>query len=81
MWNQPTEDRLAKIPRLYETEKIPLKDKEIHLHFFFCGSDWYIVEFDQEDTFFGSITWSGKTPRVDDRTARRPSGVGNFLRR
>ena len=53
MWNQPTKDKLTKIPRLYETEEIPLKEKEIHLHFFFGGSDWYIIEYDQEDTFFG----------------------------
>ena len=31
MWNEPTRDQLAKIPRLYETEKIPLKDKLILL--------------------------------------------------
>ena len=33
MWNEPSKERLAKIPRLYETERIPLKDKLIHLHF------------------------------------------------
>ena len=53
MWNEPTKQRLAKIPKLYETEDIPLQDKEIHLHFFIGGSDWYICEWDGEDTFFG----------------------------
>jgi hypothetical protein len=53
MWNEPTEERLAKIPRLYETEHIPLEDKLIHLHFFIGGSDWYIAEYDGEDIFFG----------------------------
>ena len=53
MWNEPTKERLAKIPKLYETEDIPLQGKEIHLHFFIGGSDWYICEWDGKDTFFG----------------------------
>jgi hypothetical protein len=53
MWNEPTKDRLAEIPRLYETEHIPLADKEIHLHFFIGGCDWYVAEYDGEDIFFG----------------------------
>jgi hypothetical protein len=53
MWNEPTKERLARIPRLYETESIPLKDKIIHLHFFIGGCDWYISEFNGDDLFFG----------------------------
>jgi hypothetical protein len=53
MWNEPTKQRLAKIPKLYETEDIPLQDKKIHLHFFIGASDWYICEWDRKDTFFG----------------------------
>jgi len=53
MWNEPTEVELAKVPRLYETESIPVKDKIVHIHFFLASSDWYIVEFDGEDIFFG----------------------------
>jgi hypothetical protein len=53
MWNTPAEDRLSKIPRLYETEHIPLWDKLIYLHFFIGGCDWYIAEFDGEDLFWG----------------------------
>ena len=53
MWNIPSKERLAKIPKLYETEHISLKDKLIHLHFFIGGSDWYIAEYDGEDIFFG----------------------------
>lgn len=53
MWNVPSKARLAKIPGLYDTEKIPLQDKEIHLHFFIAGCDWYISEFDGEDLFWG----------------------------
>ena len=53
MWNEPSKERLAKIPGLYETEGIELKDKLIYLHFFIGSCDWYISEFDQEDIFFG----------------------------
>lgn len=53
MWNVPTKERLAKIPKLYETEDVPLKDKEIHLHFFIGGSDWFVSEYDGCDRFFG----------------------------
>ena len=53
MWNEPSAARLERIPRLYETENTPLKDKLIYLHFFIGGCDWYITEFDGDDTFFG----------------------------
>ena len=53
MWNIPNKIRLAELPRLYETENIPLKDKLIHLHFFIAGCDWYIAEYDGEDLFWG----------------------------
>lgn len=53
MWNTPTPENLANIPRLYETEDIPLKDKMIYLHFFIGRFDWYIAEYDGDDIFFG----------------------------
>lgn len=53
MWNTPSQQRLDTIPRLYGTENIPAPDKEIHLHFFIGGCDWYICEYDGEDIFFG----------------------------
>lgn len=53
MWNVPSEERLKRIPRFYETEHIPLRDKDIHLHFFLGGCDWYIAEYDGNDLFFG----------------------------
>jgi hypothetical protein len=53
MWNEPTKEKLANIPKLYETESTPLKDKLIYLHFFIGGCDWYIAEYDGEDLFFG----------------------------
>ena len=59
MWNTPTKQRLAKIPKLYETENVPLKDKLIHLHFFIAGCDWYVAEYEGEDTFFGYSILNG----------------------
>jgi hypothetical protein len=53
MWNEPSTERLIKIPNLYETEQTPLKQKIVHLHFFLGGCDWYVVEYDGEDIFFG----------------------------
>jgi hypothetical protein len=53
MWNIPSKERLAKIPKLYETENTSLKDKLIYLHFFIGGCDWYIAEYDGEDLFWG----------------------------
>ena len=55
MWNAPSIERLAKIPKLYETEGMDLKEKTVHLHFFLGGSDWYAVEYDGKDLFFGYV--------------------------
>ena len=55
MQNQPTKKQLARIPRLYETEPIQMKDKFIYLHFIFPKCDWYMSEFDGDDTFFGFV--------------------------
>ena len=53
MWNEPTAAQLATLPKLYATEKTPARDTLIHLHFFIGGCDWYIAEYDGQDTFFG----------------------------
>ena len=59
MWNVPSQERLDQIPRLYETESIPIDEKVIHLHFFLGGSDWFIVEYDGGDLFFGYAILNG----------------------
>ena len=61
MFNEPTDTVLGKIQRLYETEDVTAKDKVIHLHFFLVGSDWFIAEYDGEDTFFGFVCLNGWT--------------------
>ncbi len=59
MWNTPSKKLLDQIPRLYETEHIPVEDKLIYLHFFIGGCDWYITEYDGDDLFFGFAILNG----------------------
>jgi hypothetical protein len=59
MWNEPTKDRLDRVPRLYETEHIPLKEKYVHIHFFIGGCDWYVIEYDGTDIFWGYAILNG----------------------
>jgi Ca2+-binding EF-hand superfamily protein len=56
MWNTPTKQELAKLPKLYETEHIGTADKQIFLHFFMGGCDWYIAEYDAENELFFGFT-------------------------
>jgi hypothetical protein len=65
MWNTPKPARLARIPALYATENVPTKDKIVHLHFFISGCDWYITEFDGEDTFFGFAILNNDTQNAE----------------
>lgn len=53
MWNEPSKEELNQLPRLYETENVPLAEKPIGMHFFLGGCDWYIAEFDGRDLFWG----------------------------
>ena len=64
MWNTPSLERLLTIPKLYETESTELADKKIYLHFFLGSCDWYIAEYDGEDTFWGYAILNG-----DDQNA------------
>ncbi len=53
MLNTPSEERLDKIPHLYGTYHVQFADKFIYLHFFLNDSDWFVAEYDGEDTFYG----------------------------
>jgi hypothetical protein len=53
MWNKPSQQELALLPKLYATMHIPPKDKIIYMHFFIGGCDWYVAEYDGDDLFFG----------------------------
>ncbi|MBL6996786.1 DUF2958 domain-containing protein [Desulfobacula sp.] len=59
MRNEPSKERLNKIPRLYETEEISLKDKMIRPHFFLGDTDWFVSEFAGQDKFFGFVCLNG----------------------
>ena len=63
MWNKPTKKQLSRIPKLYETDNIPLKDKIIHLHFFIGGCDWFIAEYDADDDLFFGFSIRGSKPK------------------
>jgi len=65
MWSEPTNEQLSKIPRLYETEDVRPSEKLIYLHFFIGASDWYISEYDGEDTFFGYAILNGDTEMAE----------------
>ena len=49
MWNKPNSEELSKIPGLYSSEQIPLKEKVIYMHFFLGGCDWYASEYEPEE--------------------------------
>ena len=55
MWNEPSRETLKNIPKLYETENIPLKDKLVYAHFFLTSNDWYVFETDGSDCFWGFV--------------------------
>ncbi len=59
MWNIPSQKRLDAIPGLYATESTAPGDKLVYLHFFIFDSDWYIVEYDGDDLFFGYAILNG----------------------
>jgi hypothetical protein len=61
MWTIPTQKQLDEIPRLYETEGVPTRDKMVYLHFFIFACDWYIIEYDGADRFFGYAILNGDT--------------------
>lgn len=52
-----TKELRAKLPKLYETEKIPCGEKTAIVKFFTPDSSWtwYACEFDGEDRFFGWV--------------------------
>lgn len=52
MWNEPSKEELAKLPKLYETEKAPLADKIIYMHFFAGPADWWMAEYSADERLF-----------------------------
>jgi len=52
-----TKELRAKLPKLNETEDVPVEEKTVVVKFFTPDSSWtwYAVEFDGEDLFFGLV--------------------------
>jgi hypothetical protein len=55
--NLLTKELIQKLPKLYETESFPEKDKVAQVKLFLPGTacTWYIVEYDGQDTCFGLV--------------------------
>jgi hypothetical protein len=65
MWNTPTEEELAKIPKLYKTESIRLENKIIYMHFFIGGCAWFNAEYGCEDLFCIYAILNGDTENAE----------------
>ena len=52
-----TQELRKKLPKLYETENVPLEEKVAVVKFFtpWTNWTWYATEFDGKDTFFGWV--------------------------
>jgi len=59
MLNTPTATRLARLPRLYQTENTPISDKAHPSPFFIGSCDWFIAEYDGDDLIFGFAVLGG----------------------
>jgi len=59
MWNEPSAQELNQIPKLYDSEDVPAKDKMIYMHFFIARSDGVVAEFDGDVIFFGFACLNG----------------------
>ena len=73
MWNEPSKKRLNQLPSLYSTQDIPLQEKEVWLHFYICGSDWWAVEFDHEG---GDLLFAHAGESRGFESLQGPSGAG-----
>ena len=47
---------IAQTPEIYASDDIPLNKKVAYLHYFYGGSDWYIVELDKKDILDDNLT-------------------------
>ena len=65
MWAKPTKADLKRVPKLGAQDGPTTEDVLIYLHFFLGGCDWYISEFDGEDTMFGFCILNGDTQMAE----------------
>jgi len=59
MWNEPSKQKLNRLPNMYSTEEIPVKEKLVYLHFFIGNTDFYICEFNGTDALWGFVILNG----------------------
>ncbi len=59
MWIQPSKQVLNSLPKLYDTEEIPVKEKLIQLHFYIGNTDFFIIEYDGKNAFWGFVILNG----------------------
>lgn len=59
MWAKPTQADLDRMPKLRETDGKSNATTIVQGHFFIGGCDWYVTEFDGDDTFFGFAILNG----------------------
>lgn len=57
MWNEPTKEDLANIPKMGLVSDGNTSTMWIQCHFFLKNWHWYISEFDGVDTFMGFFVW------------------------
>jgi hypothetical protein len=55
MFNEPSKKVLSQLPDYGTNNNTSLDDVVIYGHFFVGGCDWYVAEFDGEDTFWGFV--------------------------
>lgn len=65
MWAKPTKEQLEKVPKLYAQDGKHTADKLLYLHFFVGACDWYVTEFDRDDTFFGFAILGGDSQNAE----------------
>jgi len=59
---------IDKMPKVYETEDTETNDKILYLHYFYAGSDWYIIEKDtstEQHQAFGYAILNGDTEMAE----------------
>jgi len=47
---------IAQTPEIYGTQTVSLHEKIAYLHYFYGGSDWYIIELNKKDIFDENLT-------------------------
>ena len=61
-------EKWDKVPKFYETEEIPTEEQIVWLHYFVNGSDWYVIERDNDgtnDRAYGYAILNGDTQNAE----------------